>query len=211
MSDSSLSAGSSDGYDALSRIEDLSKYEPGGYYPLEIGEKVHDGRYLILHRLGHGGYSTVWLAFDQSYDNSTPPDPLRPRYVALKIGAASCGQQEAGLLHELQTLLRARPASSPLPDHHQDESRHIVTLLDYFQISGPNGSHCCLVTEFLGPSVAELHRYPGIGGCCMLPLPVARRVALQCAEALAVLHSQGIVHAGIFHQRPSLLSVGFLT
>ena len=194
----------------MCRLEDPSKYKPGGYYPLEIGEKVHDGRYLILHCLGHGGCSTVWLALDQSYDNSAQPDPLRPRYVALKNGAASCGQQEANLLHELQTLLRSRPAWSPLPDHRQGGSRHIVTLLDYFQIGGRNGSHCCLVTEFLGPSVADLHRSPGIAGCYLLPLPVARRVALQRAEALAVLHSQGIVHAGKFHHRACLLEVELL-
>ena len=199
MSDSNRFVGSSDKYDAISSVEDPSKYTPGGYHPLEIGERVHDGRYLILHRLGHGGFSTVWLALDQSYDESAPPDPLRPRYVALKIGVASNGQQEASLFQELQTQLRAQSAWSPLPGQHQGESRHIVTLLDYFQISGPNGSHCCLVTEFLGPSVANLQQHPGVGGHNLLPLPVARGVALQCAEALAVLHSQGVVHAGIFH------------
>ena len=193
MSDCTAFFESSDRYETLLGVEDPSKYKPGGYHPLEIGEKVHDSRYLILHRLGHGGYSTVWLALDQSYDSSASSDPLRPRYVALKIGIASRGQKEANFLNELQAQLRSRPA--------QDECRHVVRFLDYFQISGPNGSHCCLVTELLGPSVADLHRYPGIGGRYWLPLPVARHVALLCAEALAVLHSQGIVHAGILQHQ----------
>ena len=47
---------------------------------------------------------------------TTPPrDPLRPRYVALKIITASRGQQEATLLYELQALLRSRPVRSSSP------------------------------------------------------------------------------------------------
>ena len=198
MSDSTTSTKSSDRREARRRVEEPSNYRPGGYHPLEIGEEVHNGRYLILHRLGHGGYSTVWLALDNRYDSFAQPDPLRPRYVALKIVSASRGQQEATLLSVLQGLLQSRLAWPPFPGSHQGESSHIVALLDYFQISGPNGSHCCLVTEVLGPTVAALHRYQGIGGRDLLPLPIARCVAIQCAEALAVLHSQGIVHAGIF-------------
>ena len=175
MPDNNTSTEGSDRYDALFRVEDPSMYKPGGYHPLEIGEEIHNGRYLILHRLGHGGYSTVWLALDQSYDNSTPGDPFRPRYVAIRIVTASRGQREATLLYELQALLRSRPAQSPLPGRHQDGSRHIVTLLDYFQISGPNGPHYRLVTELPGPSVADLHRYPGIEGRNLLPLPIARK------------------------------------
>lgn len=194
----SYSTTSTRSLDSRRRLESRSRYVPGGYHPLEIGDEVHDGRYLVLHRLGHGGYSTVWLALDQSYDNSTPPDPLRPRYVALKIVSASRGQQEATLLYELQARFQSQLARGSLPGGHKSESRHIITLLDYFQISGPNGSHCCLVTEILGPSVADIHRYPEIEGEDLLPLPVARSAAMQCTEALVFLHSQGIAHAGIF-------------
>ena len=183
----------------LDTLEDPSKYKLGGYCPIEIGEKIHNGRYLIVHRLGHGGNSTVWLALDQSYDNSAPPDPLRPRYVAIKIGTASRSQQEATFLSELQALRQP---------HDRVESHYIASLLDQFQISGPNGTHCCLVTEFLGPSVANFCRYPRSD---LLPLPLARRVAVQCTEALEFLHSHGIVHAGMFHHRLGLLLVEQLT
>ena len=95
MSDRNVSCECSVDYEAVVRLEDPSEYKPGGYYPLEIGGKVHNGRYRILHRLGHGAHSTTWLALDQSYDSSAPPDPPRPRYVSLKIGTASRSQQEA--------------------------------------------------------------------------------------------------------------------
>lgn len=39
-------------------------YHPGGSHPVHLGEVYH-GRYEILRKLGHGRYSTIWLARDQ--------------------------------------------------------------------------------------------------------------------------------------------------
>ena len=54
--------------DFLSFVEDaerFSGYRPGGYHPVHLGERYGDGgRYKILHKLGNGTYSTVWLAED---------------------------------------------------------------------------------------------------------------------------------------------------
>lgn len=44
--------------------EALSKYCPGGYHPVRLRDRLHDGRYEILHKLGFGAFSTVWLARD---------------------------------------------------------------------------------------------------------------------------------------------------
>jgi hypothetical protein len=45
--------------------EPLHRYKTGGYHPVSLGDQLHDGRYRILHKLGWGGYSTVWAAKDQ--------------------------------------------------------------------------------------------------------------------------------------------------
>lgn len=45
--------------------EPLHRYRPGGYHPVHLGDVLKDGRYKILHKLGFGGYSTVWVARDQ--------------------------------------------------------------------------------------------------------------------------------------------------
>ena len=47
--------------------EDMSKYRPGGFHPVRLGDTFKDGRYKIHHKLGWGGYSTVWLAKDKKY------------------------------------------------------------------------------------------------------------------------------------------------
>jgi serine/threonine-protein kinase SRPK3 len=44
--------------------EPLHRYRVGGYHPVALGDLFHDGRYKVLHKLGWGGYSTVWAAKD---------------------------------------------------------------------------------------------------------------------------------------------------
>jgi hypothetical protein len=44
--------------------EPLHRYHSGGYHPVHLGDCLSNGRYKILHKLGWGGYSTVWAARD---------------------------------------------------------------------------------------------------------------------------------------------------
>jgi serine/threonine-protein kinase SRPK3 len=44
--------------------EPLHRYRIGGYHPIALGDHFGDGRYKVLHKLGWGGYSTVWAAKD---------------------------------------------------------------------------------------------------------------------------------------------------
>jgi hypothetical protein len=45
--------------------EYISRYCPGGYHPVCLGDTFKDHRYKIYHKLGFGGFSTVWLAKDR--------------------------------------------------------------------------------------------------------------------------------------------------
>jgi len=44
--------------------EPLARYRKGGYHPTHLGDTFKEGRYKIMHKLGWGGYATVWLARD---------------------------------------------------------------------------------------------------------------------------------------------------
>ena len=54
--------------------EKFSKYSPGGVHPGCIGDVFKRGQYKIHHKLGWGGFSTVWLARDKQY--------VAPKYSA---------------------------------------------------------------------------------------------------------------------------------
>ena len=50
--------------------EKFLDYRPGGFHPIALGDTLKDGRYKIHHKLGYGGFSTVWLARDHRYINT---------------------------------------------------------------------------------------------------------------------------------------------
>lgn len=58
--------------------EDLERYESGGFHPVHLGDRYDNGRYRVVHKLGFGGFSTIWLARDEP----------EHKWVALKIVVA---------------------------------------------------------------------------------------------------------------------------
>ena len=151
--------------------EGLENYVRGGYHPVHLGD-VFEARYKVVHKLGYGGFSTVWLARDN----------VLQRYVAVKILSAEVSSE----CPELKILNYLKQSSTDHPGR-----QYIAFLIDHFELHGPNGTHLCLVSEVLGPSLAYL-----IGKNLQLRGSVARKVARQLAEAVAFLHSQGVCHGG---------------
>ncbi|KAH6700105.1 kinase domain-containing protein [Verticillium dahliae] len=45
-------------------VERLEGYRPGGYHPVQLNNRLQE-RYSIIEKLGHGSYSTIWLARDE--------------------------------------------------------------------------------------------------------------------------------------------------
>ncbi|OGM49926.1 hypothetical protein ABOM_001472 [Aspergillus bombycis] len=157
--------------------EQLSRYRPGGYHPVCLGDTFKNGRYEIHHKLGWGGFSTVWLANDKE----------KNRWVSLKVLKAdtSQGSQE---LHNLQLLEKRSQGRLP--------SKYIVPLLDSFTHQGPNGTHQCLVFELLGPSVDRVLRdYYSSGDT--LESETILRMSEQLLEAIRFIHDAGMGHGDI--------------
>ena len=113
-------------------------------------------------------------------------DPSTQRYVSIKIVVASgleTQNHELEILHHLQAnSLHSHPGHSS-----------VAQLLDSFFHEGPNGRHLCVVLELLGPKVswvAEKSQNYRLGA------DLARRVSGHVTEAVAYLHSCGVVHGG---------------
>jgi serine/threonine-protein kinase SRPK3 len=109
----------------------------------------------------------------------------KQEYVALKVSVA----EVYGKSQELKNLRTLKELNSA-----DIGSRHVVQLLDNFDIEGPNGKHECLVLEFLGPNVTDVlemrfndERLPGT---------LAKKSVRQALIGLAYLHKHKIGHGG---------------
>ncbi|KEZ45842.1 Protein kinase domain-containing protein [Scedosporium apiospermum] len=160
-------------YNWIDGAESLENYTVGGYHPVSIGDKLHD-RYHVVDKLGFGGYSTVWLARDL----------LAGRYVALKVGIS--GSQAP--LREISIIeaLSSQVSSDPL----NTDRGLLPSILDKFEIEGPNGTHSCFT---MAPARGDLReaRCPGRG---LFSIEVARALCGGLALAVAEMHSQGYIH-----------------
>lgn len=155
-------------------VEDLEAYRPGGYHPVLLDDTYCENRYRVVHKLGFGSYSTVWLA----------RDCLADKYVSLKILTAKSSEHS----REAQMLSHIATESKMHLGH-----RFVPSLCEEFIISGPNGEHKCLVSEILGPTVLQIKES---FQCDLLPLDIAKRVTVQLALGLASVHLCGITHGG---------------
>ncbi|PTB40681.1 hypothetical protein M441DRAFT_193625 [Trichoderma asperellum CBS 433.97] len=157
--------------------EQLSNYCPGGYHPIHLGDTLGDGRYRILHKLGFGAFSTVWLALDEE----------NKRHVSVKVVVAEQSHEHNRELKILQTIKqKGDPAH---PGH-----KHVSHLLNSFYQEGPNGRHLCIVLELLGPkisSVAETRPNYRLDG------RLARRISSQLLVAVDYIRGCGVAHGDI--------------
>ena len=161
-------------YQWQEEVEDLEGYHVGGYHPVHLQDEYSNGRYRIVHKLGFGSYSTVWLARDQRTN----------RYVAVKIVVA-----EASKTSSESHILRHLGNSLPNPGGR----RYVSPLLDEFSIDGPNGRHLCLVSEPARCSVAD-SKEASINW--VFSMPIARAIVAQAVLGLEDMHSSGVVHGG---------------
>ncbi|KAI4139104.1 MAG: hypothetical protein LQ341_004356 [Variospora aurantia] len=155
--------------------ENLDSYQPGWYHPVDIGQVYSEGRYRIIHKLGFGTYSTVWLARDSRLE----------RYVALKILAAepSKDSTESQIIRQISQCFKT---SSHI------NKAFILPILDEFEIDGPNGQHRCLATEPAACSLSVSKSYPP----WVFRIEVARAIAAQTILALRAIHQCNVVHGG---------------
>lgn len=166
--------------------EALECYAPGGFHPVALGDKFKNGRYVVRHKLGHGGFSTVWLASDEKHRESAP------LYVAIKIKSGSSSKMDIDADPE---VLRLSQLEEYYVQGSQDKPRPYAQLLDCFSVEGPNGRHNCLVTELLGPSLGSMYSLYGQLEQVLRPETILR-ASTQLLQGIDFIHQAGLVHGG---------------
>ncbi|EEP79504.1 predicted protein [Uncinocarpus reesii 1704] len=128
---------------------------PSQYYPIQIGE-VLNHTYRIVHKIHHGGFSTVWLAQDLK----------NQKIFAIKIMVSGSSEEHD---YQMQTAIHQTVT----------DISHLVLYEDAFLLHGPQSSHFAFVFPFLGPSVGSL-----VGKQLHISTRMGARQLLQALEGL---------------------------
>jgi serine/threonine-protein kinase SRPK3 len=118
---------------------DLSPSEGGGYYPTAIHQRIHNGEYEIIRKLGYGPRSSTWLVLHTSHD--------KPIYSALKIFTVAASEAAQGT--ELPILKAMSDLGFALRLPHIRAS--------FLEQSGA-GMHLCIVMSAFATSARALQR-----------------------------------------------------
>lgn len=153
---------SDDEIDIEEVCEPVERHADGLYYPICIGD-ILAGSYRVVHKLGWGGFSTIWMAYDLK----------RHKLVALKIGIpGKMGERE---LHAQKEIIRTV----------QDVSRHL-TFLDTFSLVGVNGTHLVMVFPVRGSSLHGFLR--GLEVKTRMKAPKQLLSALESLHDAGIVH-----------------------
>ena len=145
--------------------ENMNDYAEGGYFAAKKGGRLGpNGRYHIVAKLGWGGFSTVWLCWDeQAYrklegvladgGKEGAGRTAMEQFVAVKVSKCSASilkstQEEINVLKYLAERLDE-------PGQKLGRSR-LVTMLDDFSQEGKHGTHLCMVFPVMGQNLLTL-------------------------------------------------------
>ncbi|KAK6077803.1 serine/threonine-protein kinase SRPK3 [Seiridium cupressi] len=157
----------------FSEEETYEDYIDAGFYPIKLGDVII-GRFEIFHKLGRGGYGTVWLVYDGELK----------KWRALKIIGAMQSHQDCQDL-KILNLMREKGMMAQNLD-----VRHIlIPCEEPFEIDSPGGDkNLCLVFPLMGPNVLSMRSWK----------PSAmRQIFYQLAEGLEFLHQNNICHGDL--------------
>ncbi|MDT4986235.1 MAG: eukaryotic-like serine/threonine-protein kinase [Micromonosporaceae bacterium] len=146
--------------------------------------QVLGGRYRLVERLGSGGMSVVWRAYDE----------VLGRQVAVKVLAAKLTADR-----ESKDMIRAEAQAAARLSH-----PHVTGVYDYGESTTEDGHTVpYVVMELISGRTlaARLARGP-------LPWRAALRVGAEVAAALAAAHARGLVHRDVKPANVMLTAAG---
>lgn len=152
----------------------MPAYDRGLYYPVKLGD-VFCSRYQVLSKSGFGANSTVWFCRDLQ----------QHRYIALKIYIHSSKPN-----HDVQVLEHLAACRTDHPG-----KQLVRNMIDSFEITGPKGSHQCVVQD---PLLTSLLHFQATLNPMSLTEALIKGALQQLLLALDFLHTEAhVVHTDI--------------
>ncbi|KAK3494199.1 kinase-like domain-containing protein [Neurospora hispaniola] len=175
-----------------SAVENPNEYRPGGYHPILLGDHLgppsNPSRFRVFHKLGYGGFGTVWLCQDMDEMRNNK----KWKWRVVKVMSAKASNLKGGNA-DLKVMEMFEGVDRELL-----KEKGVSIPMESFWIKGPNGRHLCLMMEWLGPETTGLARC--IGHC----EGMMKDICFQLLEAMEFIHSRGLCH-GDFRPQNILL------
>ena len=169
----------------------LTPSKGGGYYPATINQKIDNGKYKIVRKLGYGPRSSTWLV--------SRTQAHEPGHFAVKIFTVAASERakivELPILEEVDKV--SRSSSLELPGFYH-----------CFWQETTMGRHLCFVMNPLSTSVRDLQRDANNQ---RLPVHAVQRIVWSVSNSLNGLHNVKIMHGSTFLIRDLFHSVILLT
>lgn len=141
---------------------------------IKWNNKILNDKYLIIKKLDHGAYASVWIAFDVT----------NKKYCAVKICNRRKNERLASKKEE-KTYDTLKKYNCP----------NIMGLNDAFDYDTNEGPHRCFVMDLMAGSiysVIKMKRYES-----GLSFSVVLKMVYQILQGLSKLHSEGIIHGDV--------------
>ncbi|KAJ4388329.1 hypothetical protein N0V85_007665 [Neurospora sp. IMI 360204] len=154
------------------------RYNKGGFHPILLGDRLgprSNGRFRVVHKLGAGGYGTVWLCQDTHHKPTTVT-----KWRVVKVIAAEKSTHDCP---DLKILNHFRHVGRSTLD-----AFGICLPLEHFWLTGPNGRHLALVFPWHGCTLETIPDYYGFHTALI------KDMAFELVESLRFLHSRGVCH-----------------
>ncbi|KAI1421743.1 kinase-like protein [Xylaria sp. FL1777] len=156
--------------------ETLPFYQKEEYYPMQIGQVVHD-HYQVVAKLGFGTTSTVWLARD-----------LRDQqFWAVKVHINT-------LKHNQELEIYRHLANTPCAVEFVKAKENIRQLTESFKLKGPHGDHDVFV---MTPLALSLSHFLGLRQGQPFHSDFVKRALSQVLYGLIYLHDMNVVHTDL--------------
>ncbi|RYP67831.1 hypothetical protein DL771_007008 [Monosporascus sp. 5C6A] len=170
-------------YHPYLNVEDIGQYRRGGLHPIRLGDFLGDNdRFRVVHKLGYGHFSTVWLCFDNQ----------EKVWRAVKV---LCAEESVEDSPELRAMRYFQGFSA---EYMSDN--YVGLPLEHFWLTGPNGRHLCFVLPLLGPRIRgdDKEDYDDQLSHLVAEMPeIYTDVAFQVTRGLNVLHRGGLCHGDL--------------
>lgn len=177
---------------------------PYGYFPMRLGQKLRQGKYEIVRKLGYGTNSSVWLAKETM---CVPPHSRRPgtdcrlasprpdghRYIVLKIMSVYATNVEIRKLCHEAAVARSMTTFGKSDQTHPGYRYCAMIGRTFFEHSA-HGEHLCSLLVPYGTSLEDILETSPTG---RLPLSAVKTITRQVLLGLSFLEDKlQRVHAG---------------